>query len=172
MSQTFLFSQICSGVGLIFFALTFLSRDRNKILFLSILMAVFYSLEYLLLGSVTGCVVKIIGIVRGVWYFLELKRYNKNSLVSMLTIEILTVFLSIITWKSVEFSLLPMLANIIYAYALWQKNNKVFKVLTVLTSCLWLIFSFYIGSIVGAVSRSIIVSVQFIIFMFDITKKN
>ena len=172
ITLTYIISQIFSTLGLICFGLTFSTKKRKTILILSILMSVFYSFEFLFLGSLTGCVIKLIGILRGVWFYFEIKKFNKNLIVSLLFIELLTVVFGILTWKSVLLSLIPIGANMIYAYALWQKNNKVYKVLTFTVSALWIGFSVLIKSLVGVVSRIIILCLQFVQFMLDITKKN
>lgn len=172
MDTNYILSQICSFVALIFFALTFATKRKNTILQYSVLMALFYSLEYLLLGSLTGFLVKLIGVFRGIWYYFELKIKGENSHISLILVVVLTIVSAIFTWKSVTLTLIPVIANLLYAYALWQKDSKKLKIISFFVSCLWIVFSFYVNSIVGVISRIIILIVQFILFMFDIRKND
>ncbi len=59
-------------------------------------------------------------------------------------------------------------ATLIYTYALWQKNTKVYKLLGIIVNGLMIIYNIYIQSIFGV----ILISIAFISSIIGFVKEN
>lgn len=156
----YILSQICVLVAVIFFSATYFTKSHNKVLLLTSIAALFYGLEYLLLGSLTGFVLNLIAIVRGLVFFLEKKLKNKNSVISFVIIEILIIVFGVLTWKSVCISLLPIIANVLFCYAVWQNNNFVFRIMSLIYSGIWITFNIILMSVLGIITEIAILIVE------------
>lgn len=162
MCVNYLLSQLCVLVAVIFFSATYLTKNHNKILLFTSIAALFYGLEYLLLGSLTGFVLNLIAILRGVFFFLE-NRYKKNaSIFSLIGIEVLILLLGVLSWKSLAMSLIPIIANLLFTYAVWQKNNNVYRVISFMYSACWILFNIILLSVLGLVSEIVILIIEIV----------
>lgn len=168
----YIFSQICVLIAVVFFSASYLTKKRSFILLYLSIAALFYGLEYLLLGSVTGFIVNLVAIFRGIIYYVELKYCKKNSLCSLLLIESLVITVGLETWSSVALSLLPILANLIFGYSVWQKNNLVFRVLSIFASIIWITFNILVFSVLGIIQEIAVLIIEIIGFIKCYKKKS
>ena len=69
----------------------------------------------------------------------------------MLIIFIIVAIVSgIITWQN-PFSIIPIIAAIVFTYGLWQDNVKITKVCTAITSGNWVVYNMVVKAYVGAI---------------------
>ena len=80
-------------------------------------------------------------------------KYQKNKL-NLSLIFILTLIASSFTFDSC-FCLFNIIATIIYTYALWQTNTKIYKLLGIIVNELMIVYDIYIKSIFGVILISI-----------------
>ena len=76
MDINYVLSQICVIIAVILLGTTYLIKDKKIILFLSILFACFYGIQYLLLNAITGFLMNLVSIVRNIWFYINAKKKN------------------------------------------------------------------------------------------------
>ena len=118
MELTYLLSQICVILAVLFLGSTYLIKNKKIILFLTIMMSIFYGLQYLFLNAITGVFMNIVSIIRSIWFYINAKNKKKNSIIVLIVLFIIIIILELLSFKNI-FSLLPMIATMIFTYSLW-----------------------------------------------------
>ena len=143
MDIAYIISQILVVIYYLVYATTFNLKDKTKILEIGILATIISAISYLLLGAYTGIAMCIVAIIRNIWF-------NKSkSIISLITIFIIMILLSIISYQNI-FSLL-IIATVIYTYALWQTSTKRYKLCGIIVNLLMIGYSISIKSIMGVI---------------------
>lgn len=162
LTVPYILSQILVIVYYLIYSYTFHLKDSNKILILGIIATIISSLSYMLLSAYTGMIMCFIAIIRNLLF-----KKDKESTSALIIIIILTIIGSIFTFDS-YFSLFNVIATLIYTYALWQKDSKIYKLLGVIVNGLMTIYNIYIKSILGV----ILISIAFISSILGYSKEN
>ncbi|MBQ7352234.1 MAG: YgjV family protein [Clostridia bacterium] len=166
----YIFSQVFVVLATICLALTYLTKNKVFILILSCLNAVFFSFNYFLLDSFTGVLINCIGLIRGIWYFIDEKR-NKNSIVSMIICSLLILVGGIFTFAR-WFDAIALFAGVLYTYAIWQKSIVFYRWAGILGSLCFIVFNIFNKSLFGIICECGILVVEVIgICLFYYHKK-
>ena len=145
ISFSYLISQILVIIYYLIYSSTFHLKSNDKILKIGIIATIIRAISYILLSAYTGMAMCIVAIIRN-----KLFTKKKRSIIHFITIIILTLFCSIFTFNS-YFCLFNIIATLIYTYALWQKNTRLYKLLGILVNILMIIYDMYIKSIFGVI---------------------
>ena len=89
---------------------------------------------------------------------------------NLIIIVILIILSSILTFDS-YFCLFNIIATIIYTYALWQKNTKVYKLLGIIVNGLMIIYDVYIKTFFGAILITISFISSIVGYLMEIKNK-
>jgi len=143
LSFSYVLSQIFVILYYLIYSSTYQLKDNKKILGYGIIATILSAISYMLLGAYTGMFMCLIAIIRNLIF----QKENKN-LISFIFIIILTLLFLIMTFDS-WFCLFNGLATLLYTYALWQKDTKVYKFLGIIVNLLMVIYNGYIKSILG-----------------------
>ena len=130
MDIVYVISQILVVIYYLVYATTFNLKDKTKILEIGILATIINAISYLLLGAYTGIAMCIVAIIRNIWF-----NKSKNN-ISLITIFVIMLLLSIISYQNI-FSLLSIIATVIYTYALWQTSTKRYQLNLLWELYLW-----------------------------------
>ena len=149
LSLAYIISQILVIIYYLIYSWTFHLKDSNKILVFGIIATIISSISYLLLNAYTGMAMCFVAIIRNLLF-----RKDKKNTLSLTFIFIITIIASIFTFDS-YFCLFNIVATLIYTYALWQKNTKIYKLLGIVVNGLMIIYDIYINSIFGVILISI-----------------
>ncbi len=146
---------ITQGVGYIALAFVVLSpqfKKRGWIL-LSLMAGVsIFVLHYILLGAWTGAVMNAIeAAVAYVSYKKDTEVWAQNK--SWLYIFILSYFVAGIATGISFINLLPIIAQIIAAIAVWQKKPKHIRLISLAPRPLWFVYNFIVGSYPGMITE-------------------
>jgi len=166
---TYIFSQICAILATIFLGITYISKNKRNVLLFCFVSAILYGFQYLLLGAFTGMVLSFLNIVRAVLFYSNNKKNKDNSIYSLLFLNTLFVLSAIFTWNG-AISLLPLIASVLFAYSLWQKEIKLYREISVFVTTLWLIYDILVGTIFGCVSDVILILLE-LFGVFSYAKK-
>ena len=158
----YMLSQILVIVYYLIYSYTFHLKDNNKILIFGIIATIISSISYILLNAYTGMAMCFIAIIRNLLF-----KKDKQSKFYLILILILTVVASIFTFDS-YFCLFNIVATLIYTYALWQTNTKIYKLLGIIVNGLMIIYNIYISSIFGVV----LISIAFVNSIVGFIKEN
>ena len=144
VSITYIISQVLVVIYYSIYSFTFSMESKSKILYIGIVATIISAISYLLLGAYTGVAMCFVAIIRNIWF-------NKSKTnINLITILIITIFCSIFTYQNV-FSLLNVLATIIYTYSLWQTSTKKYKLLGIFVNLFMIIYDLSIKSIMGVI---------------------
>ena len=144
MDIAYIISQILVVIYYLVYATTFNLKDKTKILEIGILATIINAISYLLLGAYTGIAMCIVSIIRNIWF-----NKSKNN-ISLITIFVIMILLSIVSYQNI-FSLLSIIATVIYTYALWQTSTKRYKLCGIIVNLLMIGYNISIKSIMGVI---------------------
>ena len=161
MEFNYLLSQICVILAVILLGITYLIKDKRIILFLSILIASLYGAQYLLLSAMSGFYMNLVSIIRNIWFYINAKNKKKNSIIVLIVLYIIAIVLGVISFKNV-FSILPILATMLYTYSIWQDDIKVYRWLAIPVSISWIIYNVYSNTLFGIITESILLIIEII----------
>ena len=82
----------------------------------------------------------------------DLKKYEW---VSLAFVWLLGVVGAVITWNGI-LGTFAIVAGMIYAYSIWQKNDKVYDVLGIFACVFLIIYNVFIGSLFGVIMETIL----------------
>lgn len=158
--------QIIGFIGFFFLGLGNLQKDRKKIIIFEVISSVFFSVHYFLLNAITASILNIIGITRGFVF------YNKNNTKKYYTYLfmyiILYIIIGIITYDSI-FSLLPVLAYILFTISIFNEKERNIKIVNIFVSSTWVVYDILYHSYAGFIS-DIVMIITTIIGLFILNK--
>ena len=172
ISPIYLLSQAFIILNYVFLVITYQLKKKEKILLFNIASQISAGLSYICLGAYTGLAMTIISILRNIIFIINEKKNgvtNKtttNEILMLLVIYALTVVLSVITFKGF-FSLMSVFATMLYTFSVWQKSTRIYKILGIPVSVLWICYNIYIGSIFGIILEFILMTSAVIGFTRD-----
>lgn len=128
----------------------FIYNDKKKTLNLLLIGWVFWILQFALLWALSWAFVNIFWFVRTL-----LAKYNQNDKRLIIFLFLIIVIISYFTYSG-PLSLLPLIATLIWTYALFYYQWVTFRVMLVIPTTLWLIYNYHVGSIWGTIREIII----------------
>lgn len=152
LSFSYVISQVLVIIYYIIYSSTYHLKNNNKILKYGIIATIISAISYIFLDAYTGMAMCVVAIIRNLLF-----TKDKKSTTNLIIIITLTIICSIFTFNS-YFCLFNIVATIIYTYALWQKNTKIYKLLGIIVNGLMIIYDVYIKSIFGV----ILITISFI----------
>lgn len=155
MTNTYIISQIFTIFGIILLGSSYLRKNKEEILILGILSSICYGGHNFLLGAITGVAMNIVTIILNLWLYINEKNKKRTSLKFLITICIITIILGSISYQNI-FSLLPIVASLLFTYSIWQNNNKVYRWIGLITSILWVSYNMYLRSVFGIITEIIL----------------
>lgn len=158
---SYIASQICVIFAVLTLGFSYLTKDKTKIMIFVTMTSVFYGVEYLFLGAFAGVAVNAISIIRNIWFYINAKKNNKNSVWVLITLSILLVVCGMITYVNV-FSIIPIVATIMFTYSVWQNNYRIYRYMAVPMSIMWIIYNLICGSILGTIAETVMLVFEII----------
>ena len=155
MNISYIISQIFSILAILLLGSSYLCKQKRKILVLCILSTICYGCHNFLLGATTGWVMNLVTVILNVCLYINENKNKSNSLTFFITICLITITLGILSYQNI-FSLIPIIASLLFIYSLWQSNNILYRYIGLLTSVLWLSYNIYLKSIFGIISEVIL----------------
>lgn len=155
-TATYICSQIFIVIDYIFLVITYQLRNRKKILLLNIGAQIFTGLSYFCLNAYSAVAMAIIAIIRDIIFILTTNKKNKTiENISFSVIVIAMIIFGIITYET-PWSILPVIATILYTFSIYQKNIKHFKLLGMIVSLCWILYNSYLISMFGIILETIL----------------
>ena len=161
LSQNYIISQVCTIIMYALLGITYQVKARKKLLILSIFSNAFQGIAYLLLNAKSGFVMCVLAILRETaMMFISDKINNektsKNAYLGVIIVFYIGVVISAIFTYEGIFSMLSILATVIYTYSIWQKNEKIYKALGTPVGICWIAYNIFVKSVFGVILESII----------------
>ena len=145
----FLLAQICGLIALILTVIAIQFKSKEKIVICNIWANIAVTIQYFLLGALTGAVISILNTIRDVVFYFFKKKDLKPSFIVLSIFEIVAVTSGIMSWQNI-WSFIPIIVTIIYTYGLWQDNIKVIRIITVIIGFGWSVYDIIVKAYVSA----------------------
>ncbi len=154
-------AQIIGFIAFIISLLAYHKKEKSKILSYMAVYNILSLIHYILLDAYSGCITKIIAIIRN--YFIVLKeKYKKlDSNVFLVLFILVYILVAIFTYTNV-LSLFPLISGMIYIIPIWNGSELTVKKTAFATYFLWLGYNIFVSSISGCVSNIVSIISTFI----------
>lgn len=169
--DTFIIAQIFGLLGALSMLLSSWQKTRKRVLVLITLDSIFYFIQYLLLGALSGALSNIIGIIRTTIFMNKEKNKLLQKDITLYLIITLYIIIGIFSYDGI-ISMFPVIVSILYSVILWQDNIKTIRIGTVIMILSWVIYNISVGAYVGALIETILfISSLLAVIKFDILNK-
>lgn len=159
-------------LGLLVMVISLFQKNKDRMLGYVVLNGIFFGTEYLLLGAYSGMFSNFFGIFRTYISKEKEKHKNLNKWYILLFFIIGYAIIGFISFDGKIVSLLPIIAEIIYVIALWQKDVKKIRIGTLLMVILWLIYDIFVKAYPSMITDLIVMSSTIVaIVIKDILKR-
>ncbi|MBE6158984.1 MAG: YgjV family protein [Firmicutes bacterium] len=159
--MTYVVAQIIGFIAFIFSLIAYHKKNKNKILGNMIISNVLNLIHYLLLGAYSGCITKVLAIIRDNFIILKDKNKKLSSNIYLILFILIYIIAGIFTYNGV-LSLLPLMAALIYIIFIWNGKELTIKKVAFGTYFLWLIYNICVLSIPGIISNVVSIISTFI----------
>lgn len=141
-------AQIVGAFGILFSLLSFQFVKRKYILLSQMTASLLFSLQLFMVGAVTGGCLDMISFVRSLIFLNNQKKWasSKLWLVGFIMVMIAT---GILTWEN-AWSILPIIGSVLSTVALWMKEGKHIRMISLLVGPCWLVYNIINGAYTGA----------------------
>lgn len=175
----YIVSQVITVIYFAILSLSYLLKDRNKILTANFVAHIGQATAMAMLNGYTGAAMSVIMILRDLTLLVQENKKSKGKeinkkldLIILIVTFILIIALTIFTYNG-PLSLLSVVATLVTTFSLWQKDIKTYKILGMIAGILWLAYNIFIMSIMGIVLETILIISSIIGYKKDIkTHKN
>ena len=161
MNHIYIASQTLGFTAFIISLIAYHKKDKEKIFKTMLIANILDVCHYLLLHAYSGCITKIIALVRNEVIILKEKNQKLNSKLVLFLIFTVYIISGIISYQNI-FSILPILAATIYLFFIWNGNELQVKKVAFFCYFLWLIYNICVFSVAGIISNCISIVSTFI----------
>ena len=156
MSISYILSQIFTVIMYTLIALSYLAKDRKKIVAISTASIVFNALAYIFLSAWTGLAMCVIAFLRNLYSIWSESKHKASEKITKRDIAVLIItYLAIIIVTILTFdgfwSLMSVFGTMAYTYSIWQKKPIVYKFFGIPVGLLWITYNYYVGSFFGVI---------------------
>lgn len=136
-------AQVAGFVGILLLVAIFQVNDRKTMLRLQVASCIVWTLYYFLLGAYTGAGLILLGAVRTFLF----AQYRQHEWVLPMMIAALGIA-TLITWENWT-SMFAFCGMMMATIALWQKDPRMIRMLSLTVTPFWLTYNFLGGSYFG-----------------------
>lgn len=176
LTVTYILSQIVTIFVYVFLSLTYCVKNRKVILVFSFTSNFLNAIAFILLGAYTSAAMCTISILRDIIFLIDekingkSKKITKKDIVILAFIYTLSIISIVITFKGF-LTLLYAIASLIYTFSVWQKNNKIYRLLGIPVILISLCDSIYIKSIFGVILQTVVLITSIAGFITSVIKE-
>lgn len=149
----YVLSQVLVIINYVLLIISYQLKNRKTILIVNFVSTISISIAYLLLSAYTGFAMAIVSIIRNIIFLAnnkKRKKITKKDVNILLLLCAISVLFTVFTYDGF-FSLMPLVATILYTYSIWQKDTKVYKILGIPVCLAAITYNIYINSIFGII---------------------
>lgn len=160
MDLLYILSQVFVVISYIFIGLTYFAKNRRVLLFYSITSLVMSAISYVCLSAWSGFAMVIVAFIRNIIFLIQNKKDSseKITFVDWIILGVLVLISGIsavITYDGF-LSLFSVFATLAYTVSVWQKSKKIYNIMGVFISILWIVYFIFINSIFGIICEGIL----------------
>lgn len=145
----FIIAQIIGVIVLVITVIGIQFKTKEKILFFQIIANSLVSIQYFLLNALTGGIIAFINVIRCIIFYYYKKKDKKPSLTFLIIFIICAIICGIVTWQN-GYSIMPIIASVVFTYGLWQDDVKITRICIAITEANWTIYNIIVQAYAGA----------------------
>lgn len=169
--MVYLLAQIFGILGLIVIVISLFQKQKSKMLSFVMLNGIFFGIQYLLLGAYSGMISNFFGIARTYCFMKRENNKNYDKLQVLAFFLIGYIIIGFVTFDGSLIGIFPVIAEIIYVIAMWQKSTKRIRIGTLIMVSLWLVYDIIVMAYPSVITDLIVLSSTLIaIYVNDIKK--
>ena len=162
--MNYIISQIFVILGYTVIAFSFFTKNRKLILLYSTAAVLCHAASYTFLLAWTGVAMNVISLGRNITFQIQNKYKKENETtkaewIALITICVVSTIAWILTYDGI-LSFFALSGTLIYTYAVWQKNAKVYNILSIIGSIQWIVYYLFVFSIFGIILECIMLIVE------------
>ena len=161
MNILYILSQIAGFIAFILSLIAYHKKEKEKIFQTMIISDILNIIHYILLNAYSGCITKVIAILRNKIIIIKEKNIKFNNNIILLSLFIIYLIAGIITYKNI-YSILPIIAATIYLFITWNADELKTKKCAFYCYFLWLTYNICIYSLAGITSNIVSIISTFI----------
>ena len=161
MNIFYIGSQIAGFLAFILSLIAYHRKKKSKIFQTMTVANILDIAHYTLLGAYSGSITKVIALIRNEIIIVKEKNKKFNKKIVLIILFAIYLVSGILTYKNL-FSILPILAAMIYLYFIWNGNELTVKKCAFYCYFLWLTYNICIFSIAGITSNIVSIISTFI----------
>lgn len=172
LTLAYVMSQVFTIFNYVFLAATYYVKDRKKLLVINFISLLCNSMAYFLLKAYSGFAMCMVAVIRNIIFLLDKNKTDKiqkKDIVILVVLLLISVISAIFTYDGI-FSLLSVVAAMLFTYAIWQKNTKTYKFLGIIVSILYCLYNIYVKSIFGVLLELVILGSSTSGYILEIKK--
>ena len=147
-----LWAQIIGIFAIIASAISPHFKTKHKVLIFHVISSLLHALEYLLLQGYSAVATNIIDAFWDFVYAKYAKDKKKTPKKYLVIYTIIILITGIFAFTNI-ISILPIILSIISAYAKWQDNLSLYRIIAVFLTLGWLIYNLCVGAYVGVIGN-------------------
>ncbi len=160
-----LFIQVLGFIAFIFFFASYIFKNKENIVWFQLISYMIFSIHYLLLGAFTGSLLEL-GCVGS---SIATNYHSNNKKIYSIILIAIYIVIAIISWES-WYSLIPTIVCIFTTLSLFYGNAFTLRLVGLVNSLGWGIYSYFVKSYVGVVTNSFLII--FILICIIMRRKN
>ncbi|MBE6591046.1 MAG: YgjV family protein [Ruminococcaceae bacterium] len=149
-------AQIVGVIGIVFSLLSFQFSSRKLILLFQMTASLMFSLQLFMVNAITGGCLDLISFVRTLFFLNNTKKWA-SSRVWLFVFIALMVASGIYTYEN-GWSLLPIAGSVLSTVALWMKDPKKIRLISLLVGPCWIVYNLVHGAHTGALNEVLAMS--------------
>ena len=130
-------------------------KTRNKVLTFLIFDSLFYFIQYILLGALSGAFTNTVGMLRTIMFKYKDKYKILQSNITLIIILTIYILIGVLTYNGIT-SIFPVVASILYSIVLWQDDVKKIRLGTAAMILSWLIYNLTVGAYLSAIVEAVL----------------
>jgi len=163
-------AQIVGLVGIVCSLLSFQCKERKRVMLFQMSASALFCIQLFMVGAITGGCIDSISFVRTVVFSQNDKKWA-SSPIWLGVFIIAMIGTGILTWQD-GWSILPIIGSVLSTIALWMKESKHIRGISLLVGPCWLIYNLIHGAYTGALNEVLaMTSIIIGIIRHDIKRK-
>ena len=170
MDIVYIISQVFGFAAFITSQIAFHQKKKDSIFQTLVIGNTLDVIHYLLLGAYSGCITKVMALIRNEIIIAKDKNKKINKPIVLIIILIAYIPIGILTYKDI-YSILPIISAVVYVIFVWNGNALTVKRVAFVCYFLWLTYNICVFSIAGIVSDCVAI-VSTAIAIYNAKKNN
>ena len=145
---------ISGAISMFVMFLGYIVKKRTSYLTAQMIANFFYGLQFMLLGGYSAGCAALVGIGKNIWFYYYEKKNLKPSIIALVVLESIYITIGVLTFDGLV-SLIPIFLSCTYAWAGWQTNLQITRIVGFLASILWVFYDIQVGAYISIFASAI-----------------